>query len=109
MKTYTLALFLVFSSITGYAQNTSGSSGNTQNDSRLVPLQNLVDKIKSENESLKSAKKVNVMVNDLLIENLQEYMINPKNISTQEVLVLNSNDVNRDNRIASIIINTRNR
>ena len=79
-----------------------------QNEPRLITLQKLVDIIKSEEKSLQNVEAVNVMVNDMLIENLQDYMINPKNIAQQEVLVLNVNGVNSDATRASIIINTIN-
>lgn len=47
------------------------------------------------------------MVNDLLIENLNEYRINPKNISRLEILVLDPKGVNREGTKPSIIITTK--
>ena len=109
MKKCALTLFLLLFSIVIYSQK-SGTSSNTsmQNEPRLITLQKLVDIIKSEEKSLQNVEAVNVMVNDMLIENLQDYMINPKNIAQQEVLVLNVNGVNSDATRASIIINTIN-
>lgn len=94
-----------------YAQNglVSSTTAGIQNNTKLIPLQKLVDRIKLEDKSLRDATAVNVMVNDLLIENIQDYFIDPKNISAKEVLVLNANDINKEAMKASIIINTKNR
>lgn len=94
-----------------YSQNglVSSTTAGIQNNTKLIPLQKLVDRIKLEDKSLRDATAVNVMVNDLLIENIQDYFIDPKNISAKEVLVLNANDINKEAMKASIIINTKNR
>ncbi|MEO5778074.1 MAG: hypothetical protein ABIQ27_14325 [Flavobacterium sp.] len=102
MKKRALTLLLILVSIVTYSQT---EQTKTQNQIGLITLEKLVDTIKLENESLRNVKAVNVMVDDMLIENLQHYLINPINIEAQEVLVLNINGANR----ASIIINTRNR
>lgn len=94
-----------------YSQNglVSSTRAGIQNNAKLIPLQKLVDRIKLEDKSLRDATAVNVMVNDLLIENIQDYFIDPKNISAKEVVVLNANDINKEAMKASIIINTKNR
>lgn len=72
----------------------------------LISLEEFVSGLKSRNESIKDAESVNVMVNDLLIENLKDYKIDPKNISKMEILVLEPNDAQR-RRKPSIIITTK--
>jgi hypothetical protein len=111
MKRIALTLVLLLLTMAMYSQSGSANSQNSKipTDNRFITLQKLVDKIKSETESLRNIETVNVMVNDMLIENPQEYMINPQNIKDKEVLVLNSTGTNKDTMIASIIINTRNR
>lgn len=106
-----LTLFLIVFSIATYSQNSprTNENKNTPNTSGVITLQNLVDRIKSENESLQNLKAVNVMVDDMLIKNPKEFMINPNNIETQEILVLNPNDALSGKTIASIIIDTRGR
>ena len=111
MKKITFTLLIALFSMSIYSQNglVSSSTAEVQNDGKLIPLQKLVDKIKLQDKSLRDAKAVNVMVNDLLIENIEDYFIDPKNISAKEVFVMNSNGVNTDAMKASIIISTRNR
>jgi hypothetical protein len=113
MKKIALTLIFVLFSTANYSQNglVNSTSVDVQNEEILIPLQKLIDKIKLEDKSLRDSKavNVNVMVNDLLIENIEDYFIDPKNISLKEVLVLNANDTNKDLMKASIIINTRNK
>lgn len=111
MKKITFTLLIALFSMSIYSQNglISSTKVEVQNDGKLIPLQKLVDKIKLEDKSLRDAKAVNVMVNDLLIENIEDYFIDPKNISTKEVFVMNATGVNTDAMKASIIINTKNR
>ena len=111
MKKSVLILFIALFSMSIYSQNglVSSTTAGIQNNAKLIPLQKLVDRIKLEDKSLRDATAVNVMVNDLLIENIQDYFIDPKNISAKEVLVLNANDINKEAMKASIIINTKNR
>lgn len=111
MKKSALTLFMVLFSIAIYSQKNLGTPehANIPNQTPLITLQMLVDKIKSEDKSLRNVEAVNVMVNNLLIKNLEQYMINPDKIAQQEVLVLNANGANRDSMRASIIINTTNK
>ncbi len=100
------ALLLMLLSLTAVSQN--GLKPLTiENQNGLITLQNLVDKIKLETESLRNVTTVNVMVNDLLIENLGAYLIDPKNISTKEILILDGSNAKQNGTKASIIINTR--
>lgn len=105
----TLIIFLVFISLTVYSQTNSNTTELvvTEKQNGIISLRKLVDKIKSENESLRNAKAINVMVNDLMIDDLESFMIDPKNISRTQVLILDQNGANRDGMKPSIIINTR--
>ena len=47
------------------------------------------------------------MVNDLLIEDLDGFKIEPKNVSKLEVLVLEPNGAKQEERKPSIIITTK--
>lgn len=75
-KSITFILFL-FSSIV-FAQETP----------KLISLKQYVEQIKLQNESIKNVENVNVMINDVLIENHEEYKIDPKNVSRMEILVI---------------------
>ncbi len=97
-KIFTLLLNLI-------ALNVS-SQNKSSDTTASITLQEFVEKIKTQNESIKNVEKVNVMVNDLLIENLSEYMIDPKSVSKMEVLVLDSKGTNRGTK-PSIIITTK--
>ncbi len=87
-------------SLNGFSQNT------TTNNGRVTTLQNVVEDIKSKNEVLKNADHVNVMVNDVLVEDLKDFTIDPKSIALVEVLDLNPKSGGNE-RIKSIIINTK--
>lgn len=102
-KTISLCLFLF--SLTAFSQNSAEQSA-IQNPTGMITLQKLVEKIKSETESLKEVKTINVMVNDLLIEDLETFMIDPKNIRTKEILILEKG-ASHGGIKASIIINTK--
>jgi hypothetical protein len=97
-----LILFLISISVNVYSQENLNKT-----TSESITLQEFVKKTKAQNESIKNAESVNVMVNDLLIENLNEYRINPKNISRLEILVLDPKGVNREGTKPSIIITTK--
>lgn len=73
----------------------------------VTTLEQVVENIKAKNESIKDAEHVNVMVNDMLIQDIKEFKIDPKSIAAVEVLVLNPKSGSNE-RIKSIIINTRN-
>lgn len=87
-------LFIV--SLTTYAQENSNS----------ITLLQFIEQLKTQNESIKNAESVNVMVNDVLIENQTEYKIDKKNISRMEILVIDPKN-NINNLPPSIIISTR--
>lgn len=76
-------------------------------DSESITLEQFVADLKSKNESIRDAKVINVMVNDLLIENVQEYSIDPKNIAKMEILVLEPKDAAQRRNNPSIIITTK--
>ena len=105
----TLIIYLFFISLNAFSQTNSIATEQvvTEKQNGEISLRKLVDKIKSENESLKNAKAINVMVNDLMIDDLKTFMIDPKNISRTQVLILDQNGANRDGMKPSIIINTR--
>ena len=77
-----------------------------QENNQTITLSEFINQQKEKNESLKTYDKVNVMVNDLLIENHSEYLIDPKNIIRIEILVIDPKK-NTNNVIPSIIIGTR--
>ena len=77
-----------------------------QENNQTITLSEFINQQKEKNESLKTYDKVNVMVNDLLIENQSEYLIDPKNIIRIEILVIDPIK-NTNNVIPSIIIGTR--
>jgi hypothetical protein len=93
-KSITFILFL-FSSIV-FAQETP----------KLISLKQYVEQIKLQNESIKNVENVNVMINDVLIENHEEYKIDPKNVSRMEILVIEP-EKNPNGLNPSIIISTR--
>ncbi|MEI7509235.1 MAG: hypothetical protein WCJ62_07190 [Flavobacterium sp.] len=66
-----------------------------------------VETVKAKNQSIKNAKSINVMVNDLLIEDLNDFKIDPRTISRLEVLVLEPNGVKPEETKPSIIITTK--
>lgn len=102
-------IFLVLLSITAFSQLNSNTTEQVVSEKQngVITLQKLVDKIKSENESLRKAKAINVMVNDLMIDDLEAYLIDPKNVLRTQILILDQNGANRDGMKPSIIINTR--
>lgn len=91
------AVFLF--SLNGFSQHTKINSNETS-------LQKVVDGIKQRNESIKNVDSINVMVNDMLIEDLRTFTLDPKWISMVEVLVLNPKP-GSTSPINSIIINTK--
>jgi len=93
-------LFLILISSNVFSQKNSNKTV-----SEPITLEKFVEKIKDQNESLKNVESINVMVNDLLIDNLEAYMIDPKNISKLEILVLDPKQINQTK--PSIIITTR--
>lgn len=78
----------------------------SETKSNVTTLEKVVAGIKEKNESIKDAEHVNVMVNDLLIRDLKDFKIDPKDIAMVEVLDL-SPKAGTSERIKSIIINTR--
>jgi hypothetical protein len=93
-KTIITLLFIL--SISSYAQENPNS----------ITLLQFIEELKTQNESIKNAESVNVMVNDVLIENQTEYKIDKKNISRMEILVIDPKK-NINNLPPSIIISTR--
>lgn len=75
-------------------------------ESQKITLKEFIEQVKEKNESIKNADSVNVMINDLLIENHDEYKIDPKNISRMEILVIDPKK-NTNNVKPSIIIGTK--
>lgn len=89
-------------SLNGFSQSA------TNNDSqRLTSLQNVVQGIKEKNESIKNVEHINVMVNDMLVENLRDFTIDPKSIALVEVVVLEPKSGSGERINPSIIINTK--
>lgn len=74
-----------------------------------ITLQEFVEKIKTQNESIKNVVSLNVMVDDFLIENLLEYKIDPKNVAEIEILVMEPKDVYQHRSKPSIIIKMKKR
>lgn len=93
-KTIITLIFIL--SISSYAQENQNS----------ITLIQFIEELKTQNESIKSAESVNVMVNDVLIENQTQYKIDKKNISRMEILVIDPKK-NINNLPPSIIISTR--
>lgn len=96
-----LSLVLFLFTMNGFSQQTSG-------DERLTSLQTVVENIKAKNESIKNEEHVNVMVNDMLIEDLLDFKIDPAKIAMVEVVVLAPKAGNERVK-PSIIINTKGR
>ena len=86
---------------------TSQSIDSGKNKNATMSLAEFVETVKEKNQSIKNAKSINVMVNDLLIEDLNDFKINPKTISRLEVLVLEPNGVKPEETKPSIIITTK--
>ncbi|MCF6132893.1 hypothetical protein [Flavobacterium wongokense] len=93
-----LSLLFILVSLNGFSQ--------TVDKSNLTTLQNVVENIKQKNESIKNVESVNVMVNDVLIKDLQDFTIDPKSIAMVEVLVLKPKADGAQIK-PSIIINTK--
>ena len=91
-------------SLTGFSQTSANETTNSK--AHLTTLQNVVERIKEKNNSIKNAECVNVMVNDLLIKDLHEFIIDPKSIAAVEVLVLEPK-AGAERINPSIIINTK--
>jgi ABC-type transporter MlaC component len=104
MKKIVLLLFILVS-IGASSQNLV--SDTNKNKMASISLTEFVARIKAQNESLKNAKNIQVMVNDLLIENADTFLIDPKNVAKMEVLVLEPNGINREATQPSIIIYTK--
>ena len=75
-------------------------------ESKKITLKEFIEQVKEKNESIKKADSVNVMINDLLIENHDEYKIDPKNVSRMEILVIEP-EKNTSGVKPSIIISTK--
>lgn len=99
------SLVLLLFSLNGFAQEITSEKPET--NSRLTTLQKVVDGIKEKNASIRNEEKVNVMVNDRLVDNLQSFTIDPKSISMVEVVVLDPKPGSEQRINPSIIINTR--
>jgi hypothetical protein len=96
-----LSVLFLFISITAFSQAKPESS-----NKGMTSLLTVVEGIKEKNESIKNVEHINVMVNDLLIENLVDYTIDPKSIAVVEVVVLEPK-AGSPKLNPSIIINTR--
>lgn len=100
---FSLALLLF--SLNGFAQE--DASAKPEINPRLTTLQKVVDGIKEKNASIRNKEHVNVMVNDRLVENLQNFTIDPKSIALVEVVVLDPKPGSEQGTNPSIIINTK--
>lgn len=94
-----LVLFLI-------SFNTFSQTAANDDNQKMKSLQTVVEGIKEKNESIKNVENVNVMVNDMLIENPQDFKIDPKNIAMVEVVVLTPK-AGAERMKPSIIINTK--
>ncbi len=95
-------LFVMLFSLNGLSQAKPMANPKTE----LTTLQKVVDDIKAKNESIKNEKNITIMVDEMLVNNLQTFIINPKNIAMVEVLVLEPKP-NGEKIKPSIIINTK--
>lgn len=102
MKKLPVLLSFILIAINGYSQQKSSASS-----SELLTLKEFVERTKTKNENIKNATDVNVMVNDVLIENLNEFTIDPKNIARMEILILPKKAEDAEELKPSIIITTR--
>ncbi len=99
-----LSLLFILISLNGFSQTSTNETKNRK--AQLTTLQNVVEEIKEKNSSIKNVECVNVMVNELLIEDLHEFIIDPKSIAAVEVLVLEPK-AGAERINPSIIINTK--
>ena len=98
-----ISILFILVTLSAYSQSIdSGKNKNT-----TMSLAEFVETVKAKNQSIKNAKSINVMVNDLLIEDLNEFKIDTKTISRLEVLVLEPNGVKPEETKPSIIITTK--
>jgi len=102
MKKILLILFILFSINATSQVIESGKNKNT-----TISLAEFIETVKAKNQSIKNVKSINVMVNDLLIEDINHFEIDPKTISRLEVLALGPNGVKPEETIPSIIITTK--
>lgn len=102
MKKIIAVLFILFSFSVSAQINDA-----VKNKNATLSLAEFIETVKAKNQSIKNAKSINVMVNDLLIEDLNDFKINPKTISRLEVLVLEPNGVKPEETKPSIIITTK--
>ncbi len=77
-----------------------------QPKSEVTTLENVVEDIKAKNAAIKNEDEVNVMVNELIIDDLREFRIDPKSIKLVEVVVMQPKEGNERVKPA-IIINTK--
>lgn len=103
LRSHLLGLFLVLFSLNGFSQ----APQKTETKAAITTLQKVVDGIKEKNVSIKNAEHLNIMVNDKLVENLQGFILDPKNIAMVEVLVLEPKAGSSQRVDPSIIINTK--
>ena len=97
-----ISILFILVTLSAYSQSIYlGKNKNT-----TMSLAEFVETVKAKNQSIKNAKSINVMVNDLLIEDLNEFKIDTKTISRLEVLVLEPNGVKPEETKPSIIIST---
>lgn len=99
-----LSLLFILISLTGFSQVSANETANSK--AHLTTLQNVVESIKERNNAIKNVECVNVMVNDLLIEDLHDFLIDPKSIAAVEVLVLEPK-AGAERISPSIIIDTK--
>jgi hypothetical protein len=93
---------LIFISLNTFSQ----AAAKPEPSERMTSLLAVVEGIKEKNASIKNVEHINVMVNDLLIENLLDYTIDPKSIAVVEVVVLEPK-AGSPKLDPSIIINTK--
>ncbi len=101
-------LFLIFTSFSAFSQPIRNTQQSTisNNNEQLTSLETVVEDIKENNDSIKNAAHINVMVNDKLVENLRDFILDPKSIAMVEVLVLEPK-AGKERISPSIIINTK--
>lgn len=97
-----ISLLVVLISQNGFSQTAKQSAKKTN----LTTLQAVVEGIKKNNKSIKNVENLNVMVDDMLVTDLHDFIIDPKHIAMVEVLVLEPK-AGGEQINPSIIINTK--
>jgi len=92
------------------AEVKSGSIGayliTRKNKNSLLTLQKFIEEIKLNNESIKNALRVNVVVDSLLINEFSEYKIEPSCVLKINIIIKDPKGVNSDGTTPTIEIIT---